>query len=295
MAVARDNTVHFAWVEGSGDHGGTVYYRTARAGQLGVREMVHAPQGWNECDVAVDAAGSPVIAANTTLIEEMAVYERTDSGWTPTVLPSDNTLNKWAPSLTFAESGLLCVAFRRKDKHPFTWQVRQDGRWSKDTRMPARSYEPNLIASETGFIASSLDGFVYFLDLRDGEFVESHRNVRTMKRGITRGQHVGLGMTTHGTLVLSHSDMTNANVRHRTIGPEHRFYYSFSRDRGQTWTFNRPVAVEPGQGHGDLGVNREWIMLVWPDLRGGIRYTLLRDSGAAQDSIDHAGNGIPPK
>lgn len=97
MAVDRDRTAHFAWVEGGGDHNGTVYYRTARAGKLGPTETVHTPQGWNECDIAIDDAGSPVIAANTATTSQMAVYERTDSGWKPTILPSDNELYKWAP------------------------------------------------------------------------------------------------------------------------------------------------------------------------------------------------------
>jgi hypothetical protein len=123
------------------------------------------------------------------------------------------------------------------------------------------------------------------------------RGARTMKRGSIRGQHVGIGLTTNGTLVLSHSDMTNANVRDRTVRPEHRTYYSFSRDLGRTWTFNQPVAAHSGQGHGDLAVNGAWVMIAWPDVRGGIRNTLMRDPGAAGNGISRelTGEGESPQ
>jgi hypothetical protein len=262
---------------------------------LGPTEIVHTPQGWNECDIAIDEIGAPVIAANTATTSQMAIYERTVSGWKQTILPSDNEHYKWAPSIVSADGGRLYVAFRRKDKHPFTWQVRQDGSWSKDTPMPARSYEPNAIPYKDGLIAASLDGFVYFVDARGGEFVASHRGARTMKRGIIRGQHIGIGLTKSGTLVLSHSDMTNTNVRDRTIRSDHRIYYSFSRDLGRTWTFNRPLAEEPGQGHGDLATNGDWVMLAWPDVRGGIRYTVMRDPGAAHNIIGGKRDGSSPQ
>jgi hypothetical protein len=52
-----------------------------------------------------------------------------------------------------------------------------------------------------------------------------------------------------------------------------------STDNGSNWTYNRPVAVEPGQGRGNLATNGSWIMAVWPDIRSGphIRYSLWRD------------------
>ena len=91
------------------------------------------------------------------------------------------------------------------------------------------------------------------------------------------------GLWRHGPLGLSHSDMTNAESKERTIGAQHRFYYSFSRDGEATWTLNQPVAKQPGQGHGNLAANGEWVMRVWPDLRDGahVRYSLIRDPGSA--------------
>jgi hypothetical protein len=282
LAIDHRNTAHLAWVEGKGDRGGTVYYRTMREGKPGVIETVHAPQGWNECDIAVDAGGRPAIAANTSTQNELAVYERSATGWMRTVLPSDNPHHKWAPSIVFAADDLLFVASRRKDAHPFTWWVRDGGRWTKDAKLPARSYEPNAIADGAGIIASSMDGYVYFVGKFEGRFMTSHRDVRAMKRGVIRGQHVGVGRTSNGTLMLSHSDMTNAETKERTIGARHRFYYSFLFNRGEEWTLNQPVAAEPGQGHGNMAVNGEWAMLVWPDIRGGahVRFSLLRDPGA---------------
>jgi hypothetical protein len=133
-------------------------------------------------------------------------------------------------------------------------------------------------------MAASMDGYVYIVEKPGDQFVTSHRDARGSKRGVIRGQHVGIGVTTAGTLVLSHSDMTNAESKDRTIGAQHRFYYSFSRDQGRTWTLNQPVASESGQGHGNMAVRGEWIMLVWPDIRGGahVRYSLIRDPGVAR-------------
>lgn len=281
IAVDRSNTAHLAWVEGAGDREGTVFYRTVRDGKRGAIEKVHAPQGWNECDITVSPAGNPVIAANTTIQEELATYERSAAGWKQTVLPSDNREHKWAPSIVWAENDLLFVASRRKNAHPFTWRVRENGQWTKDAALPVRSYEPNAIAHGAGMIAASLDGFVYFVAQGGDDFVTSHRDVRATKRGIIRGQHVGIGLTRGGTLVLSHSDMANEPSTDRTIGRQHRYYYSYSRDLGQTWTLNQPVAPEPGQGHGNLAANGDWVMLVWPDIRepAGLRYALLRDPG----------------
>ena len=57
-------------------------------------------------------------------------------------------------------------------------------------------------------------------------------------------------------------------------------YMSFSRDGGKTWTYNQPLAAAPGQGHGDLAVNGNTVLAVWPDIRGGahLRYSLLNDN-----------------
>lgn len=283
LAVDHDNAAHLAWIEGGNDRKGTVKYRTVKAGQLSATEDVHGPQGWNECDITIDASNRPVIAANTTTQNEMAVYEKRASGWKQTILPSDNDFHKWAPSLVSTPDGSLYVAFRRKDKHPFTWQVRDRGGWTKDTATAWRSYEPNAIAHGTGIIAASMDGYVYRVEKQAGEFVASHHDVRTTKRGIIRGQHMGIGLTRRGTLILSHSDMANELSTDRMIRPHHRFYYSFSNDAGRTWTFNQPVATEPGQGHGNLAVNGGWVMLVWPDIRerGGIRYSILDEPGVS--------------
>lgn len=293
LAIDSDNVAHTAWVEGGGDRNGTVKYRWIRSGLPGPVENVHAPQGWNECDIAVDHSGRVVIAANTTTQSEMAVYERqTEGGWKQTVLPSDNTLHKWSPSIVFAEDDLLFVAMRRKDAHPFTWQVRDKGVWTKDGATPWRSYEPNAIAHGRGIIASSMDGYVYRVEKRDGAFVTSHHDVRTTKRGVIRGQHVGIGRTTSGTLVLAHSDMKQPDQRDRTIDAAHRFYLSWSRDNGTTWIYNQPVAAEAGQGHGNLAVNGNWIMAVWPDTRGGphLRYSLWRDEPLPK----HSAVGLQP-
>lgn len=286
LAIDDNNVAHAAWVEGGGDRRGTVKYRRLEPdAKPGPVEDVHGPQGWNECDITLDHAGRPVIAANTTTQSEMAIYERQPHGvWHQTVLPSDNTLHKWAPSIVAAEDGLLYVAMRRKDAHPFTWQVRDGGEWTKDEALPFRSYEPNAIAHGPGLIASSMDGYVYRVTKQDGAFVTSAVDVRTAKRRVIRGQHVGIGLTDAGTLVLSHSDMRNEDQRDRTIGPEHRIYISFSRDGGNTWTYNRALTVEPGQGHGDLAVNGNMVLAVWPDIRGGkhLRYSLLRDEFLTQ-------------
>ena len=284
LAIDGQNVAHLAWVEGTGDRQGTVFYRTVRNAQAGPLEKVHAPQGWNECDIAVSSTGQAVIVANTTVQPELACYERTENGWVGTKLPSDNREDKWAPSVVWADDDLLFVASRRKDRHPFTWRVRDNGQWTKDAAVPARSYEPNGIPYGAGMIASSLDGYVYIIEKRGGEFVTAHRDVRMMKRGIIRGQHVGIGLTRAGTLVLCHSDMRHEDQKLRTILPEHRFYYSFSRDLGKTWTLNQPVAETSGQGHGNLAANREWVMLVWPDVRtpAGLRFSLVRDPGRAK-------------
>jgi hypothetical protein len=298
LAIDDDNVVHAAWVEGGGDRKGTVKYRSIRNGRLGLVEDVHAPQGWNECDIAIDHDGRPVIAANTTTQSELAIYERADSAeWKQTVLPSDNTLHKWAPTIVSADDGLLYVAFRRKDAHPFTWQVRDKGVWTKDAALPWRSYEPNAIALGSDLIASSLDGYVYRVEKRDGTFVTSHHDVRTIKRGVIRGQHVGIGRTTAGTLVLAHSDMKRADQRDRTITREHRFFLSWSTDNGTTWTYNRPISPDAGQGHGNLAVNGDWIMAVWPDIRGGphIRYALWRDQVTVEKEVSASFNFDPSR
>src|SRR5690606_37056979 len=275
------NVAHAAWVEGGGDRRGTVKYRQLRPGKKPGRvEDVHGPQGWNECDITIDHDGRPVIAANTTTQSVMAVYERQPDGrWSQTVLPSDNTLHKWAPTIVAADEGLLYVAFRRKDEHPFVWQVRDGGTWTKDAALPFRSYEPNAIAHGPGLIASSMDGYVYRVTRKAGTFVSSADDVRTAKRRVIRGQHVGIGLTDAGTLVLSHSDMRNEDQRDRTIAPGHRIYMSFSRDGGKTWTYNQPLAAEPGQGHGDLAANGNTVLVVWPDIRGGqhLRYALFEE------------------
>jgi hypothetical protein len=287
LATDEKNVAHAAWVEGGGDRKGTLKYRPIREGKPGPTEDVHAPQGWNECDIAVDRSGRIVIAANTTTQNEIAVYERQAAGdWKQTVLPSDNTLHKWAPSVVFAEDDLLFVAMRRKDAHPFTWQVRDRGVWTKDAPTAWRSYEPNAIAQGRGIIAASMDGFVYRVEKRGDTFVTSHHDVRTTKRSVIRGQHLGIGRTTSGTLVLGHSDMKQPDQRDRTIDPEHRFFLSWSRDNGTTWTYNQPVAPDTGQGHGNLAVNGNWIMAVWPDIRGGphIRYALRRDESLREQT-----------
>ena len=291
LAIDRDNGAHVAWVEGGGDRRGTVKYRRIRPGggtvQLGPVEDVHGPQGWNECDIALDHAGQPVIAANTTTQSELALYERqADGRWRQTVLPSDNSLHKWAPTIVAAEDGLLYVAFRRKDAHPFTWQVRDRGVWSKDAATPWRSYEPNAIPHGRGLLASSMDGYVYRVEKSGDTFITSHHDLRQMKRRVIRGQHVGLGRTAAGTLVLAHSDMANEDQRDRTVGGNDRIYLSRSSDDGRTWTFNVPLAADPGQGHGNLAVNSTWIMVVWPDIRGGphLRYSLLEDVRPPHDS-----------
>jgi hypothetical protein len=279
IAVGHDNAAHLAWVEGRGDRDGTLRYRTVRAGRLGATETVHTPLGWNECDIAIDSAGRPLIAANTTTQKQLALYERGDADWKRTVLPSDNELGKWAPAIVTAAEGLVYVALRRKDRHPFTWQVRDGGVWTKDTATPWRSYEPNAIPHGAGLIAASMDGFVYRVEKQAGKFVVSHHDVRATKRGIIRGQHVGIGLTRGGVLILSHGDMANEPSTDRTIRAHHRFYYSFAHDDGRTWTFNQPVAAESGQGHGNMAVNGTWVMLVWPDIRGGahLRHSLLRE------------------
>lgn len=279
LAIDRENNAHLAWVEGGGDRRGTVKYRRIDRGRASAVEDVHGPQGWNECDIAIDARGRPVIAANTTTQSELAIYEKESGAWRRTVLPSDNSLHKWAPSIVSADDDLLYVVFRRKDAHPFTWQVRRNGVWTKDEATPWRSYEPNAIARGSGLLASSMDGYVYRIERRDEGFATSHIDVRETKRRVIRGQHVGIGFTDAGTLVLSHSDMRNDEQTDRTVEAVDRFYLSYSHDGGTTWTYNRPVATESGQGHGNLAVNGNWIMAVWPDVRGGahIRYMLLAD------------------
>lgn len=282
LAIDAANTAHAAWVEGGGDRRGTLRYRSICDGRAGAVEDVHAPQGWNECDIAVDPTGRVLIAGNTETQQELAVYGRTGDGWVRTVLPSENTLHKWAPSIVAVDSDLLFVAFRRKDAHPFVWQARVGGGWTMDAATPWRSYEPNAIPHGRGIIAASMDGFVYRVEHRDNGFVTSHHDVRATRRGVIRGQHVGIGRTDRGTLVLAHSDMRNEDQRDRTIDATDRFYLSCSRDDGATWIFNHPVADEAGQGHGNLAVQGNWIMAVWPDIRGGphVRYTLLRDGGS---------------
>ena len=151
---------------------------------------------------------------------------------------------------------------------------------TKDAALPFRSYEPNAIAHGPGLIASSMDGYVYRVTKQGDTFVTSADDVRAAKRRVIRGQHVGIGLTDAGTLVLSHSDMANEDQRDRTIAPTDRVYVSFSGDGGKIWTYNHPLAAEPGQGHGDLAANGNTVLAVWPDIRGGghRRYSLLEDN-----------------
>jgi len=289
MAIGPDNAAHLSWVQGGDDRHGTVMYCKINDGRIEEIQPVHSPQGWNECDIALNSLGEPTIVANTDVQSQMAVYEQTSSGWSKTVIPSNNGLDKWAPTIAFANDDLLLVAHRRKDRHPFVWSARDNGVWTIDNATPWRSYEPNAIPFQNGILAASMDGFVYKVQKRNGAFATSALNARETKRGIIRGQHVGIGLTDDGVLFLGHSDMSNDNPRDRKIGDESRIYYSYTPDQGLNWTYNVPVSQDAGQGHGDLAANGSDVMIVWPDIRNGnhLRFTHLQtDKNSAYSKRD---------
>jgi hypothetical protein len=286
MAVDSKNHVHFAWINGPSDRGGNLKYRKWDGNILSNIEIVHTSQGWNECDIAVDNQDGAQIAANTSSNSVMARYYRTGAQWQTEPLPANNSEHKWAPTIVCTKGGKIYITYRRKDGHPFVWQAYFNGKWSLGQSI-TRTYEPNGIAVGEDLYAASLQGRVYFVKGIGTGPVRSYYKSFGGACGIIRGQHVGIGMTDRGMLYLSYSNMTNTNIKDRTITQSHRYFYALSPDSGNTWTQGnvRLTQDNSGQGHGNMAVNRTWIMFVWPDMRQGLhlRYSLKHDGTVGID------------
>lgn len=105
--------------------------------------------------------------------------------------------------------------------------------------------------------------------------------------GQLRGQAVGLAVTQSNAVYASYSSQNGASgdINNKNVTGSAKSYYAVSRDNGQTWTEFRATQDNTGQGWGNIAANGNWVMMVWPDARGGkgLRYNLIED---AQSGIE---------
>lgn len=279
MAIDNNNNVHFAWCpggysftgSGGSDRNEPLKYRKLSGTVLSSIEIVNSSQGWNECDIAWDKLNSrPIIAANGNVQPEMCVYEKTGAIWTKKSLPNTvGSLDRWAPTIVCTDQGRIIVGYRYKDGHPFTYTVREpDMTWISE-ESSSRTYEPNAIPISEGLISASAQGNVQQL-IRTADntyfaLVPSFGSV-----GYLRGVHCGLAMTSNSNLYVCYSNQTNSDIKDRTINTGDQYYYKISSDEGTKWESVQTVTNDnSGQGHGNCAANGNWVMFVWPDMRGG--------------------------
>lgn len=274
MAVDPKNGVHFCW-----GANGKIHYRALIGSLLGPVEVV-TDAYWIQGDVAVTPDGGIFVAATPS--EQLAVvFERQGPGqWKRHELP--HTAKIWAPTITAATNGDLFVVARENEggSHATACWKRSGGTWNdKAIVLPGHNFEANVQALDDGdFIATCYRSDRHPWLLRS----DGTRQRIAATQGWARGQHVGLARTVDGIWWTSYSTqggVDEALIQNRTVDQRWRSFFATSSDRGATWTQHPITQDESGQGWGNLAVNGEWVMMIWPDARQcRLRCNLIRST-----------------
>lgn len=287
MTIESDKKIHFVW---GPENRGIIKYRALINDVLGAEQTVILDSR-GESAITADGSGTLYIAATAPEGNVMAVHTKKPGGtWTMERLPrNESPGNRWSPGICITDGGKILVTYRHLTTdprdHPTNYCIFENGLWLQECTVPGHKFKTQPIAVGEDFIfaagnAPNTIDFIHLHAIGGGRYDTFIKRIDG-PRGRIRGQRVGLAMTDYGTLVATHSNMHAPHPStNKTIESIDRYFYSTSRDKGRSWITTIPVTSDTtGQGHGNVAVNGNAVMMVWPDMRDGlhVRYSLYRD------------------
>jgi hypothetical protein len=279
MAVDSKGDVHFAWPE---SQRGNSKYRKLCSGQLSSAESVIGSHSWAECDIIVDMQDNIYMIGTINGFSQLGLFKKEGSGWKKSELPKKSG-DYWAPCLHIAENGRMWVASRSNDgRNRGSWWVKDAGKAWEGPFTVGKHFPPSGTAWGDRFVfASNNGGPTDHVTYKSGGSHTVKRSKLPDGARQVRGQHVGVGKADNGIVFACYSNMgitsDGADLTNRNLESSDRLNLTWSTDNGDSWKTPQKMGTGSGQGHGNLAVNGNWVMVVWPDMRDGqhVRFSIL--------------------